>query len=131
MSVTEVLATIGSFNDAFNRHDVDAVVDLMTEDVVFENTSGLRFEGREAVRAVLTRAFALMSSGWFDTDEIFAAADRCVVRWTYAFHRGEPERGVVQGVDLFRVREAKVSEKFSYVKSEDFVQKLGLEIAGA
>ena len=63
MSVTEVLETIMSFNDAFNRHDVDAVVDLMTEDAVFENTSGLRFEGQEAVRAVLTRAFALMSSG--------------------------------------------------------------------
>jgi limonene-1,2-epoxide hydrolase len=131
MSVEEVLETIVSFNDAFNRHDVDAVVDLMTEDAVFENTSGSRFEGQEAVRAVLTRAFALMSPGWFDTDEIFAAEDRCVVRWTYAFRRGEPERGFVQGVDLFRVRETKVSEKFSYVKSEDFVEKLGLEIAGA
>ena len=33
---------IERFNDAFNRHDVEAVMELMTEDVVFENTSGGR-----------------------------------------------------------------------------------------
>ena len=33
------LTTIERFNAAFNRHDVDAIMALMTEDVVFENTS--------------------------------------------------------------------------------------------
>jgi hypothetical protein len=102
---------------------------MMTDDVVFENTSGVRFEGHEAVRAVLTRAFELMRSGWFDTEEAFVADDRCVVLWTYDFSRGKPDRGTVRGVDVFRVEGPKVAEKLSYIKSDDFVQKLGLQIA--
>ena len=53
-------------------------------------------------RAVLTRAFALMSMGWFDTEDTFAAGDRCVVLWTYTFNREERERGHLRGVDVFR-----------------------------
>jgi limonene-1,2-epoxide hydrolase len=124
----QTLATIELFNEAFNRRDVDAVMKLMTEDIVFENTSDGRFEGQEAVRTVLTRAFELMAMGWFDTADMFAAGDRCVVLWTYTFNREQPELGQARGVDVFRVREAKVAEKLSYMKSEEFVQKLGLLI---
>ena len=56
---TEVI--IERFNEAFNRHDVDAVMALMTEDVVFENTSpapdGERYEGQSEVRAFWERFF--------------------------------------------------------------------------
>ena len=31
-------ATIEAFNEAFGRHDVDAVMALMTDDCIFENT---------------------------------------------------------------------------------------------
>jgi steroid delta-isomerase-like uncharacterized protein len=127
-AMEQTLATIELFNEAFNRHDVEAVMDLMTDDIVFENTSGGRFEGQEAVRAVLTRAFELMSMGWFDTEDMFAAGDRCVVLWTYSFNREEPERGQVRGVDVFRVRDGLVAAKFSYTKSEEFVRQLGLPL---
>ena len=42
------LEAIERFNDAFNRHDVDAVMAAMTDDCVFESTSpplGERHEG--------------------------------------------------------------------------------------
>jgi steroid delta-isomerase-like uncharacterized protein len=121
--------TVESFNEAFNHRDVDAVMNMVTDDIIFENTSGGRFVGKEAVRAVLTRAFELMSMGRFETEDLFVAeSDRCVVLWTYIFNREEPEHGSVRGVDVFRVREGKVAQKFSYVKSEDFVKKLGLEL---
>jgi limonene-1,2-epoxide hydrolase len=124
----QILATIELFNEAFNRHDVDAVMKLMTPDIIFENTSGGRFEGQDVVHAVLTRAFDLMSVGGFDTEAIFAAGDRCVVLWAYTFDQEEPERGRMRGVDIFHVRDGLFAEKFSYVKSEEFVQKLGLQI---
>jgi limonene-1,2-epoxide hydrolase len=132
MSATKkTLVTIERFNEAFNRHDVEAVMRLMTDDIVFENTSGGRFEGQEAVRAVLIRAFKLMLTGWFDTEASFATADRCVLLWKYTFNRQESVRGHVRGVDVFRVRDGLVAEKFSYVKSEEFVQKLGLQFPRA
>jgi len=126
----KTLATVERFNEMFNQHDVDAVMQLMTDDVVFENTSGGRFEGAANVRTLLQRAFELMTPGWFNTEDIFLADDRVVVLWAYRFNKAEPERGHIRGVDIFRVRNDKVAEKCSYVKSADFVQKLGLQLAG-
>lgn len=55
----DTLGTVARFNEAFNQKDVAAVMEMMTSDVIFENTSGGRFEGQVAVRAVLDRAFPL------------------------------------------------------------------------
>jgi ketosteroid isomerase-like protein len=109
------LATIERFNEAFNRHDVDAIMALMTDDVVFENTSpspdGERYEGQAAVRGMWDRFFSSSPRATFAAEEIVALGDRCVVRWRYDWGDGH-----VRGVDIFRVENGKVSEKLSYVK---------------
>lgn len=113
------LATIERFNEAFNRHDVDAVMAVMTEDCVFDSTrpppDGERIEGQAAVRRFWEELFSRSPHARFETEEAFAAGDRCVVRWVYHWIRdGVP--GHVRGVDVFRVRDGKVAEKLSYVK---------------
>jgi ketosteroid isomerase-like protein len=108
-------ATIDRFNEAFNRHDVDAVMALMTDDVVFENTSpqpdGEQFVGQDAVRAFWEDFFANSPQAHFEAEEIITAGARCSVRWRYSWGDGH-----IRGIDLFRVRDGKVSEKLSYVK---------------
>jgi ketosteroid isomerase-like protein len=111
---------IDRFNDTFNRHDVDAVMALMTDDVVFENTSpapdGERYEGQTAVRAFWERFFASTPSARFETEDMFTAGDRATVRWRYTWTGADGTPGHVRGVDVFRVRDGKVAEKLSYVK---------------
>ncbi|MBM3926503.1 MAG: nuclear transport factor 2 family protein [SAR202 cluster bacterium] len=103
-STAETRDVIERFNEAFNRHDVDGVMALMTEDCVFESTNpppdGPRYEGQEEVRAFWEKFFKSSPDARFETEEMFAAGDRCVVRW----------------VDVFRVGDGKVAEKLSYVK---------------
>ena len=115
----QALATIHRFNEAFNRHDADAVMALMTEDCVFDNTrpppDGERMVGQAAVRAFWVELFRRSPQARFETEEIFAAGDRCVVRWTYHWVK-EGKPGHVRGVDIFRVQDGKVAEKLSYVK---------------
>lgn len=110
---------VDRFNEAFNRHDVDAVMALMTEDCVFENTrprpDGERYQGQAAVREFWEQFFARSPDARFDAEEVFAVGDRCVVRWVYTWVR-DGEQGHVRGVDLFRVRDGRVAEKLSYVK---------------
>jgi ketosteroid isomerase-like protein len=110
------LAVIHAFNEAFNRHDVDGIMALMTDDCRFENTSpfpeGEAFEGAEAVRGFWAKFFADAPAARFDWEEVFAAGDRAVVRWTYHWS----SEGHIRGVDVMRVRAGKVSEKLSYVK---------------
>jgi len=115
----ETVAAVERFNEAFNRHDVDAVMAAMTDDPVFDRPSpapdGARFEGRAAVRAYWEQFFANAPDARFETEEIFACGDRCVVRWIYRKTKdGQPWH--LRGVDLFRVRDGKVAEKLAYVK---------------
>jgi ketosteroid isomerase-like protein len=109
------LDAVDRFNEAFNRHDVDAVMALMTDDVVFESTSpapdGQRYEGQGAVRAAWEGLFSSSPGATFKAEEIVAASDRCTVRWQYSFDGGH-----IRGVDVLRVRDGKVAEKLSYVK---------------
>ncbi len=119
-AAASTLETIERFNEATNRHDVDGMMALMTDDVVFESTAppgGERREGQSAVRATWEALFRSAPSVVFETEEAFAAGDRCVVRWLYRWAVDSPgEPGHVRGVDIFRVRDGKVAEKLSYVK---------------
>lgn len=114
------LETINRFNEVFNQHDVDAIMALMTDDCVFENTfprpDGERFVGQAAVRRVWETLFTDSPHAHFEFEEIFAADDRCVVRWRYTWLDKIGQPGHVRGVDLFRVVNGKVAEKLSYVK---------------
>ncbi len=112
-------AVVERFNTAFNHHDVDAIMHCMTADCIFENTrpapDGTKLVGEAAVRAYWEEFFVRSPQARFETEELFATADRCVVRWTYHWVRdGKP--GHVRGADVFRVRDGKVAEKYSYVK---------------
>lgn len=114
------LAAARRFLDAFGRHDVDGVMAAMVDDCVFENTwpppDGERHVGRVAVRGFWERFFRENPSAAFETEEIFAAGPRCVVRWLYRWRNANGSAGHVRGVDVLRVRDGKVVEKLSYVK---------------
>ena len=114
------LAAIERFNAAFDRRVVAAVMGAMTDDCVFENTSpapdGERYGGQAAVRAFWERFFRSSPGAVITAEEVFAAGDRCVVRWLYRWDSDGDVPGHVRGVDVFRVRDGKVAEKLSYVK---------------
>jgi ketosteroid isomerase-like protein len=74
-----------------------------------------RITGQARVRAFWEEFFRRSPAAHFEAEEIFGAGNRCVVRWIYRWVRdGIP--GHVRGVDVFRVRDGLVAEKFSYVK---------------
>ncbi|HLX93208.1 MAG TPA: nuclear transport factor 2 family protein [Puia sp.] len=111
--------TVNAFNNAFNRHDVDEVMKLMTEDCIFENTNpapdGARYEGQQAVRSCWEKFFSANPDASFEAEEVITADDRCIVRWIYRKTR-EGHTWHLRGVDIFRVKEGKVAEKLAYVK---------------
>ena len=117
-TATATAAAVDRFNEAFNRHDVDAVMAAMTDDCVFENTSppdGGRYEGQAAVRAAWEEFFAGSPTAHFDGEDVIVTGDRCVVQWRYTWTDGDGEHHI-RGVDVIRVRDGKVAEKFAYVK---------------
>jgi ketosteroid isomerase-like protein len=115
----DTITAVQAFNEAFNAHDVDRVMDHMTDDAVFESTSppaGVRHVGAEAVRAAWEAFFAASPDAHFDAEEIIATGDRCIVRWVYSWTAADGTGDRIHGVDVLRVRDGLVAEKLAYVK---------------
>jgi ketosteroid isomerase-like protein len=112
-------AAVDHFNEAFNRHDADALAALLTEDTVFEDTSpapdGRRVEGKAAVVEFWRGWFARNADSHFDAEEVIVSGNRATVLWVYRKMRnGQPWH--LRGVDVFTVRDGKVAAKLAYVK---------------
>lgn len=111
---------IDRFNEAFNKHDADALALVLTDDTVFEDTSpgpdGQRIEGKIAVVAFWRGWFTRNPDAHFEAEEMIVSGDRAVVRWVYRKTRnGRPWH--LRGVDVFTVRDGKVAAKLAYVKA--------------
>ena len=115
-----VCGVVLQFQEALNRKDTAAMQRLLTPDTIFENTypppDGSRYAGREAVMAFWVEFFQASKEVSFEPEEIFAAGERCVLRWVYRWVGKDGTHGHLRGVDVFRLREGLIAEKLSYVK---------------
>src|SRR5258705_4881389 len=95
MSFNETAELLRRFNDAFVRHDPGALVDLVAEDCVLENTNpapgGARHVGRAACLAVWQGLAAALEAR-FDVAEMFiAAGGRAILPWRYVWGKVESD----------------------------------------
>lgn len=120
VKIEAAMRVVLAFNDAFNRHDVPAMMALMTDDCVFENTSpapdGTRYVGKAAVTQFWQDFFSASPAAYIHVEEIFGLGWRCVMRWRYDWVDAAGQPGHVRGVDIFTVKDGLISEKLSYVK---------------
>lgn len=118
--IEAVMRIVLDFNQAFNRHDVAGMMQLMSEDCVFENTypapDGTLYAGKDAVTCFWQDFFLSSPQAHIEIEEIFGLGERCVMRWTYTWANTDGTKGHVRGVDIFRVTNGAIREKLSYVK---------------
>jgi len=110
------------FADAWNRHDVDALMSFMTEDCVFEASAGsdvcgTRYVGRDSVRAAFAEVWATFPDAQWCNARHFVHGERGVSEWTFTGTRADGTRVEVDGCDLFTFRDGKISLKDSYRKN--------------
>jgi steroid delta-isomerase-like uncharacterized protein len=115
------LALLERFADAYNRHDLDALLGLMTEDGVFETASGPDACGtRHAGRAALAASLGWAWSHWPDASWTEArhavSGERGFSEWTFRGTDASGKRTEVRGVDLFELRDGRIARKDSYRK---------------
>ena len=120
MSAQDVVQVVTAFTDATNRHDVDEMLALVSDDVVFEGTTppdGVRIEGDKAsLRSLWEAIFRESPNAIVETEELIACGDRCTALLRYVFDAQRPGDGHVRAVDVVRVVDGKIIEKLSYVK---------------
>jgi steroid delta-isomerase-like uncharacterized protein len=111
-----------AFAEAWNRHDVDALMSFMTHDCVFEASAGsdvcgTRYEGRESVRAGFAEVWATFPDARWGNARHFVCEERGVSEWTFTGTRADGTRVEVRGCDLFTFRDGKIFLKNSYRKN--------------
>lgn len=118
--VESAIRIVLEFNEAFNRHDVKGMMQLMSEDCVFESTDpapdGVVYSGKDAVTQYWESFFRESPHARIEIEEIFGHDIRCVMRWRYDWVDATGVKGFVRGVDIFRVEHGAICEKLSYVK---------------
>jgi ketosteroid isomerase-like protein len=106
---------IESYNDAWNRQDLDGLCAFHADGIVFENhTAGERADGSEAVRAHIAGIFERWPTLRFSTRGLFAADDFAVCEWTASAVRDDGARIEWDGVDVFPVSDGKILRKDVY-----------------
>lgn len=120
--VESAIRLVLAFNEAFNRHDISGMMQLMSEDCIFENTGpapeGRVYTGKEAVTRFWENFFRESPEAHIKIEEIYSLGSRCVMRWRYDWVDAQGQTEHVRGVDLFKVVNGSISEKLSYVKGQ-------------
>lgn len=119
---SEVTAdTLKAFADAWNRHDLEALMSFMADDCEFHAVAGpdllgKSFVGREAVRTGFQLAWQTFpDAAWLDGDH-FVCGDRGVSESTFSGTKADGTRIEARMVDVFTFRDGKIAVKNAYRK---------------
>ena len=105
--------------DAFNAHDVDAILSFFTEDCVFDTPRGQRLAGKQEVRkGFQARIDGIPDVQWCDASH-WACGDHGVSEWTIRGTQSTGEPIEVRGCDLYEFRDGKISRKDAFWKIPD------------
>ncbi|AQV98500.1 nuclear transport factor 2 family protein [Cupriavidus necator] len=110
-----------AFNDAWNRHDIEALMGFMTDDCAFHGVAGpdllgRSFIGRDAVREGFQLAWQTFPDAqWVDGDH-FVVGERGVSESTFRGTRADGARIEARMVDVFTFRDGKIAVKNAYRK---------------
>lgn len=117
--VTE--ATLKAFLEAFNRHDVDAIMDFFAEDCTMDlprgpDPWGRRFRGKAEVRRGVLSRFQGLPDAHYEDDRHLVHGDRGVSEWLLTGTTSEGKEVRVRGCDHFEFRDGRIVRKDSYWK---------------
>jgi steroid delta-isomerase-like uncharacterized protein len=135
----ELQQFIDRYNDAWNGHDVEAIVAMHTEDSVFENhTTGDVNVGRDAIGEAITSIFRVFPDLTFESRRQYIRENLVVQEWTArGTHEGKMTRSGVEveptgrqveyrGMDVIPIRDGLVARKDVYSDGVTVLRQLGL-----
>jgi steroid delta-isomerase-like uncharacterized protein len=130
---------IGRYNDAWNDHDLDAIISMHSPDMVFENhTAGESAEGHDQVRKHIGAIFESWPDLHFETRRLYVRDGVVTQEWTAsATHSNTMRRGDLvaeptgeriewRGVDVIPYEDGLIKRKDVYSDSVSILRQVGL-----
>lgn len=123
LSRSEILKLMEDWSAAWNRHDFDAVMERFHDDVLFENWTGGRAAGKEALRKAWTPWFENHGGFVFRTESFIPDEEGQRVTWQWTLEWPSLEKGfegkkeIRRGIDVIELKDGKVFRKCTYSKT--------------
>jgi ketosteroid isomerase-like protein len=116
-----------SFVDAFNAHDIKAIMSHMTDDCIFEASAGPdfdgeKFTGQEEVKKAFEDVFETFPDAQWKNPLHFISGDRGFTEWVFTGTKSDGTKVEVSGCDLFTFRDGKIAVKNSFRKNRQLVK---------
>ncbi len=113
--------------DAFNQHDIDAIMSVFADDCVFyaiggEEVYGTRFEGCEAIARAFSSVWEVMPDARWDGHRHFVSGERVVSEWTFRGTDPSGARVEAEGCDLFTQAGGKIIRKQAFRKNRPLLK---------
>jgi ketosteroid isomerase-like protein len=113
--------TLAAITEAFNRHDVDAIMSHFADDATFDTPRGphpwgARAVGADAVAEAFRARFAGLPDVHYGDGRHFVCGNRGVSEWLLTGTTVAGQHVEVHGCDLWEFRDDRVVRKDSYWK---------------
>ena len=121
MDDATALTLLERFSNAWNGHDVGALLSCMTEDGVFHaaaggSSDGTEHRGRESLRSAFDEVFTTFPDARWNDARHFVSGDRAVTEWTFTGTRADGNLVRVRGCDVFLLRDGRIAVKDTFRK---------------
>ncbi len=125
MSLTreEIKSALKKWNLCWDNHDLEGVMNLFHDEVLFENWTGGIARGKESLKKAWTPWFANHRGFRFIEEETFIdeKEQKALYRWQLEWpsleggYEGKPEKR--RGVDVLHFQDGKIIRKLTYSKT--------------
>ena len=123
LSRQDLLNIMEKWNFAWEAYDLEGVTSIFHDDILFENWTGGKARGRQAIFEAWKPWFENHGGFRFISEDIFAdeKEQKVLFRWTLEWPspekgcEGRPEKR--RGVDIIHFKDGKIIEKLTYSKT--------------
>ena len=107
--------------DAFNRHDIDAVMEFFHDECVFfthlgEEEFGNKIEGKKEITKAFSTTFANIPDANWRLDDCLISENVGVTQWLFSGTDTEGNHTRVCGVDMLEFKDDKIIVKNAFRK---------------
>ena len=111
-----------SFAEAFNAHDIKAIMRLMTNDCIFQasagpDVDGEKFVGSKDVATAFEDVFKNFPDAKWNNPVHFISGNRGLSEWTFTGTKTDGTKVEVTGCDVFIFKDGRIAVKNSYRKN--------------
>lgn len=123
LSRREIEQSLRKWNQAWSNYDLEGVMELFHDEILFENWTGGMAIGKQAVRKAWADWFSNHGGFRFTEEETFVdeAQQKALYRWQLDWpsfekgYEGKPEAR--RGVDVIHFKDGKIFKKLTYSKT--------------